>query len=102
MYLFFHTKNKIMPYIEKQQRSLIDYNSILPNTAGQLNYKIHTILEEYVKANGVNYQTYNDMIGALEAAKLELYRRSVSNYEDLKIKENGDIKFYENNSRRNK
>jgi hypothetical protein len=91
-----------MPYIEKQQRSLIDFNSILPNTAGQLNYKIHNILEEYVKANGVSYQTYNDMIGALEAAKLELYRRSVSNYEDLKIKENGDIKFYENNSRRNK
>lgn len=90
-----------MPYIEKQQRGLIDFNSILPNTAGQLNYKIHNILEEYVKANGVNYQTYNDMIGALEAAKLELYRRAVSKYEDLKIKENGDIKFYENDSRRN-
>lgn len=90
-----------MPYIEKQQRSLIDSNSSSPETAGQLNYKIHNILEEYVKANGVGYQTYNDMIGALEAAKLELYRRAVSKYEDLKIKENGDIKFYENNSGRN-
>lgn len=85
-----------MPYIEKQQRNLINYNSILPNTAGQLNYRIHTILEEYVKAAGVSYQTYNDMIGALEAAKLELYRRAVSGYEDKKIKENGDINFYTN------
>lgn len=85
-----------MPYIEKQQRNLINYNSILPNTAGQLNYRIHTILEEYVEAAGVSYQTYNDMIGALEAAKLELYRRAVSGYEDKKIKENGDINFYTN------
>lgn len=85
-----------MPYIEKQQRNLINYNSILPNTAGQLNYRIHLILEEYVKAAGVSYQTYNDMIGALEAAKLELYRRAVSGYEDKKIKENGDINFYTN------
>lgn len=85
-----------MPYIEKQQRNLIEYNSILPNTAGQLNYRIHLVLEEYVKAAGTSYQTYNDMIGALEAAKLELYRRAVSGYEDRKIKENGDINFYKN------
>ena len=85
-----------MPYIEKQQRSLIGYNSILPNTAGQLNYRIHLVLEEYVKATGISYQTYNDMIGALEAAKLELYRRAVAGYEDREIEENGDINFYKN------
>jgi hypothetical protein len=34
---------------------------------------------------------YNDAIGALEGAKLELYRRYVSAYEDDKIKENGDV-----------
>ena len=85
-----------MPYIDKQQRDLIDLNSLSPETSGQLNYKIHLILEEYVKSKGINYQTYNDMIGALEAAKLELYRRSISAYEDRKIKENGDINFYTN------
>jgi hypothetical protein len=31
------------------------------------------------------------LIGMLECAKLELYRRSVANYEDEKILENGDV-----------
>jgi len=33
----------------------------------------------------------NDAIGALEGAKLELYRRVISKYEDKKIMENGDV-----------
>jgi hypothetical protein len=83
-----------MPYIEVEQRELINCHQIQPSTAGQLNFKIHLILEQYAKTKGVSYQTYNDMIGALEAAKLELYRRGVSGYEDKKIVENGDIDFY--------
>lgn len=31
------------------------------------------------------------MVGALESAKLELYRRKVSPYEDQKIEANGDV-----------
>jgi len=31
------------------------------------------------------------VIGALEACKLEFYRRAVVPYEDKKIKENGDV-----------
>ena len=38
-----------------------------------------------------NYQAINDIIGALESAKLEFYRRPVAIYEDKKIIENGDI-----------
>lgn len=37
------------------------------------------------------YADYNSIIGALESAKLEFYRRAVSLYEDEKIKENGDV-----------
>lgn len=85
-----------MPYIETNERALIDKNTMFPTTAGHLNYKIHLLLEDYVRLKGTNYQTYNDMIGALEAAKLELYRRAVSKYEDLKIEQNGDINFYGN------
>jgi hypothetical protein len=33
----------------------------------------------------------NDIIGALEACKLEFYRRLVSHYEDIKIRSNGDV-----------
>jgi hypothetical protein len=42
-------------------------------------------------AKGKNYQTVNDIVGALEGAKMEFYRRAAAPYEDLKIKENGDV-----------
>ena len=83
-----------MPYIPENERQAIK-DDCVPVTAGQLNYKIHLLLEEYVNTNGESYQTYNDILGALEGVKLELYRRRVSSYEDKKIAENGDIQFYQ-------
>ena len=83
-----------MPYIPENERQAIK-DDCVPVTAGQLNYKIHLLLEEYVNKNGESYQTYNDILGALEGVKLELYRRRVSSYEDKKIAENGDIQFYQ-------
>jgi hypothetical protein len=61
------------------------------NTAGELNYALTMICREYIEDNGVSYQAYNDIIGALEGCKLEFYRRSVAPYEDIKISENGDV-----------
>jgi len=40
---------------------------------------------------GVKYATLNTVIGVLECAKLELYRRVVADYEDQKCEENGDV-----------
>ncbi len=60
-------------------------------TAGELNYSITLLLISYLETKGENYQTYNDMIGALEGAKMELYARKVRPYEDKKIDENGDV-----------
>ena len=37
------------------------------------------------------YHRMNAMIGALQCAQLELYRRVIAPYEDEKIKESGDI-----------
>ncbi len=37
------------------------------------------------------YERMNTVIGAMEAAKLEFYRRMVVPYEDEKIEESGDI-----------
>ncbi len=34
---------------------------------------------------------FNAVVGALECAKLELYRRMVAPYENGKIAENGDV-----------
>jgi len=41
--------------------------------------------------NQLNYQTINDIIGALEGAKLEFYRRIAIPYENAKLTENGDV-----------
>lgn len=37
------------------------------------------------------YVELNEVVGALESAKLELYRRIVGPYEDKKSAENGDV-----------
>lgn len=58
--------------------------------AGVLNYMFTAMALVYIDRDE-SYQAYNDVIGALEAAKLELYRRRVAPYEDKKIEENGDV-----------
>jgi len=58
---------------------------------GRLNYLIFKIAKEYIRINGESYQNYQTIIGELECAKAEIYRRMISKYEDKKIKENGDV-----------
>ena len=85
-----------MPYIKDERRKALwsesstDFNSDIEN-AGELNYFITTICHDYLNHKGECYQTYNDIIGALEGAKLELYRRKVAIYENRKMLENGDV-----------
>lgn len=62
-----------------------------PSNAGELNYVITVIITEYLKRKGLRYQQINDVVGALEGAKAEFYRRVVVPYEDKKIEENGDV-----------
>lgn len=62
-----------------------------PENAGDLNYIFSTEALAYLQKKGESYQSYNDIIGALEGAKIELYRRRIAAYEDLAIKKNGDI-----------
>lgn len=80
-----------MPYIKQTARYEIDEEGALPANAGELNYIFTKTINDYFDLAGVSYQTFNDAVGALEACKLELYRRRVAPYEDLKIKENGDV-----------
>ncbi len=84
-----------MPYITQVRRDdLAHYNDesddVMQN-AGELNYKITQVINEYLKEFNTCYDTFNDVIGALEGAKLEFYRRVVAPYEDEKIKANGDV-----------
>ena len=82
-----------MPYVDKEIRQDSQYTIKFTDTpsAGELNYQLTMLVRAFLKSKGECYQTYNDIIGALEGAKLELYRRVAANYEDKKIIENGDI-----------
>jgi hypothetical protein len=78
-----------MPYIKQPDRDRVDMMG-LPENAGELNYAITQLVFKYL-GRVPNYQRYNDVLGALEGAKLELYRRKIAPYEDDKIAQNGDV-----------
>lgn len=82
-----------MPYITKENRIELTgkFSQRGPSDAGELNYLLTTIIQQYFHKNGGRYQQINDIVGALEGAKLEFYRRLAAPYEDIKIKENGDV-----------
>ncbi len=84
-----------MPYIKQEDRErIIGYApgyGDTPKNAGELNFEITCIIRQYYDEHGARYQQVNDVIGALEGAKLEFYRRVAAPYEDKKIKENGDV-----------
>jgi len=89
-----------MPYIKDEDKkgyynilSLIALKFFEKATSGELNYLFTMIALEYISRKGEKYEYYNDIIGALENCKLELYRRKISKYEDIKIKENGDCYY---------
>lgn len=81
-----------MPYIKQEFRVAVRPTSqSAPVIAGDLNFQITTLLITYIHQHGKSYNTLNEIVGALECAKLELYRRVVAPYEDEKIKVNGDV-----------
>ena len=82
-----------MPYINKEQKESVAQNGA--QTPGQLNYDITRLLIRYWKREfQQSYTTINDILGALEGAKLEFYRRIGVPYEEGKMKENGDVYDY--------
>lgn len=89
-----------MPYITQEKRKNIhkrredEGNLIFPDkitNAGEFNFAVSKMIQIYMENKEESYQSYNDVLGALEGIKLELYRRHTSNYENLKIEENGDL-----------
>jgi hypothetical protein len=84
-----------MPYITRERRKVLEYNEDckkeFPFSPGELNYMFCELAKDYITIKGESYQTYNDIIGALEGAKMEIYRRLIAPYEENKIKENGDV-----------
>lgn len=84
-----------MPYIDDKDREkfgeeLVKVAKSIEN-AGQMNYVVTMLIKSYLERKGLRYQNLNDLLGALEGAKLELYRRVVAPYEDEKVDSNGDV-----------
>lgn len=86
-----------MPYITKQQRWEAEQELLatgfdwVPENAGELNFAISSFIANYIRAKGLKYANLNEMVGALECAKLELNRIIIGPYEDIKIRENGGV-----------
>lgn len=83
-----------MPYIPEYDRKKIDplIDALVRRaeqlSVGELNYVITKVL---ISRFPRVYADYNQIIGVLECVKLEFYRRYVAEYEQSKLRENGDI-----------
>ena len=90
-----------MPYLKPQDKKTLKSTvatlcrasaHISPDQfPGVLNYLISQIISARIKALGPKYHLFNEIIGALECAKHEIYRRLVVAHEKKKIIENGDV-----------
>lgn len=82
-----------MPYIDPVRRLQIGLgrDDDKAATIGECTFVITEAAMEWVRQAPPSYERYNAAIGALECAKLELYRRLVAPYEDQKCAENGDV-----------
>ena len=90
-----------MPYIPETRREEIHQELLdnetgglnwYPENAGDLNFTITCFIDNYLASGeGLRYAKLNEMIGALECCKLELYRLIGSPYEDVKLAENGGV-----------
>jgi hypothetical protein len=87
-----------MPYIKPSDREPFDtgIQSLLtalgesPHFEGNLNYIISKIIDGLCDKNR-GYAQINRIVGVLECAKMEFYRRIATGYEDEKCDVNGDV-----------
>ena len=82
-----------MPYIKQERREHIIKHANIDALfyyiqPGDLAY----ILFEYALSLSPSFASYSQLMGELECAKQEIYRRIIAKYENEKIRENGDIK----------
>jgi len=89
-----------MPYITQESRNRLDFEfsqisgTLNAETSGELNYLFSRLIKQYIdNQEKFCYQTINDIVGALEGAKLEFYARIARPYEEGKINSNGDVYY---------
>jgi len=86
-----------MPYLRDEDKDEVNALRVgvafyMPQdrSLGRLTYAIYRLAHNYLGPSA-GFADYAEVLGCLEAAKLELYRRKVAPYEDTKITTNGDV-----------
>lgn len=79
-----------MPYLPEEDKTNLDWGAS-PSTPGELNYRLTDICLSFMGQTDGRYADYATVVGALECAKLEFYRRALAVYEDSAIEKNGDV-----------
>jgi len=79
-----------MPYLEAGVRASLE-DGRKPTKPGELNYLITKLVDSFLMMSGISYTSINAAVGALECAKMELYRKIASPYEDKKERLNGTV-----------
>lgn len=89
-----------MPYIDNDRRIDIRLDGDPPRDPGELNFAICDLVDDYLadaivadETEGLTYGQINEVIGVLECAKLEVFRRIAAPYEERRARENGEV-FY--------
>ena len=84
-----------MPYIDPLRRVYFTeaIDSLLDDISspGELNFVVTSLLHGVLKRRGESYNQLNSLVGTLECAKLEFFRRKAAPYEDWKLGQNGDV-----------
>lgn len=83
-----------MPYISPENQK--EFDALISEiakadikTAGELNFLFTKLAVRYIATNGLRYQQMNDVMGALDGAKAEFFRRVVAPYENQKAYDAG-------------
>lgn len=77
-----------MPYVPQFRRAMVEVEG--PANAGELTYQLYKTALDYIDGARA-FGKFAEVLGAIEACKLELYRTQVAPYEDQKREENGDV-----------
>jgi hypothetical protein len=85
-----------VPYIIDEDRNILNaflnplFDNLRDAPPGYLNYAISRIVWALFEDNPC-YENGNKLIGVLNCAALEFYRRKLAPYEDKQMHANGDI-----------
>jgi hypothetical protein len=93
-----------MPYIESERRKFLESRTykellglVMDMEIGDMNFIISNMVWlRFMKAP--SYSTGNALVGVLESAKLEFYRKQLAVYEDMAIQRNGPLIFQVTNA----